>query len=124
MNCEDDTYTPAFEWTSTPGSADLGTITHIIEDDSTSTEPFVVVSNTILGCFSQYLIYKDDGTGTYIPYTDSNASIDNVAFDNAASPTEIVFTTSVADDNALDTQVWKIRVSVMSKTPISAANYP
>ena len=123
MNCEDEIYS-AFEWVAPVGSTDLGSFTHIIEAHTALTEQFLTVTGSIVGCTPYYSIFKEDASNIYQPYTDSNASIDNIALSPAVSPTEILFTSSVLDDAALDTQTWKIRVSVASITPFSLANNP
>ena len=60
------------------------------------------MSSATAGCTAAYSLFKDDGTGTYVAYSDSNVSVDNIALNPAANPTQILITTSATDDAALD----------------------
>ena len=125
MNCENDTFWPTFKWSSSSNTAtDYGSLTHIIDDDSSYTIPFVTVGNSIAGCIPSYSLFKTNASGVYIAYTDTNVSVDNIALDTVANPTQILITTSAADDAALDGQTWELRVSVASMSPLSSANNP
>ena len=60
------------------------------------------------------MLFKDNGSGTYVAYSDSNASYDIVAVDSTTNPVSLKVTTSVADDGYLIEEVWKLRVTVAS----------
>ena len=60
------------------------------------------------------MLFKDDGSGTYVAYSDSNGSYDIVAVDSTTNPVTLKVTTSVADDGYLIEEVWKLRVTVAS----------
>ena len=123
LNCKDDVFTPTFEWTSPTGASNqhLAPFISKIETDSGRSDSFITVTSSLAHCTPYYSLFKEDATGTYVPYTDTNSSIDIISLIPTASPTSTLITTSVADDAALDNQQWKLRVSVASKTPFSEA---
>ena len=126
LNCKDDVFTPNFEWTTPTGANNqhLAPFISTIEIDSGRTDSFIAVTSSLAHCTPYYSLFKEDATGTYVPYSDTNPSIDIISLIPSAGPTAILITTSVADDAALDNQQWKLRVSVASTTPFSEALNP
>ena len=123
LNCKDDVFTPTFEWTTPTGTNNqlLAPFVSTIEADSGRSDSFIAVTSSLAHCTPYYSLFKEDGTGTYVPYSDANPSIEIISLIPSANPTATLITTSVADDSALDNQQWKLRVSVASKTPFSEA---
>ena len=100
----------------------MGQVTHKVELDSGQSIPFIPPTNTKAGCTPMYSLYKDDGTGTYVAYTDINPSYDIVDFNSAL--TEVQVTSSMANDGYIVLDTWKLRVSVASVPNISTADNP
>ena len=126
LNCKDDFFAPTFEWTTPTGTNNqlLAPFISKIEADSGRSDSFITVTSSLAHCTPYYSLFKEDGTGTYVPYIDTNPSIDIISLIPSASPTAILITSSIVDDTVLDNQQWKLRVSVASKTPFSEALNP
>ena len=70
--------------------------------------------NSDPNCTPVYMLFKDDGSGNYVAYSDINVSYDIIAIDSSTSPPSLKITTSTADDGYLIEITWKLRITVAS----------
>ena len=75
--------------------------------------------NSDSDCTPVYMLFVDDGTGSYVAYSDLNGSYDIISLDTSTNPVSLKITTSTADDGYLIEEIWSLRVTVASVSDLA-----